>query len=166
MHGVCEQLDKMPFMTTQPRWLSDEEQHLWRLMLAATRQVARTLDETLQTASGLSSSEFAVLVALSEAEDHVLRLRELCAALSWDRSRTSHQITRMDKRGLVTKAKSPGDARGVLITLTQDGWERLESAAPDHVENVRRLVFDHIKREDFAEFEDFLERVIDSRPTA
>lgn len=148
-------------MTTQPRWLSDEEQRLWRLLLDATRKVARTIDETLLETAELSTSEFAVLVALSESPDHVLRLRELCSALNWDRSRTSHQITRMERRGLVTKAKSPGDARGVLITLTQDGWTRLEAAVPDHVETVRRLVFDHIQPDDLENLEAFLHRVIE-----
>ena len=115
-------------MTHDPRWLNDDEQELWRLMLAASRKISRVIDDTLQAESDLSSSEFAVLVSLSEAENHSLRLRDLCAVLDWDRSRTSHQVTRMEKRGLVTKAKSPGDARGVLVCLTDEGMRRLEAA--------------------------------------
>lgn len=137
-------------MAEQPRWLNDGEQELWRLMLAASRKVDRVIDETLQAGSNLSSSEFAVLVSLSEAEGKELRLRDLCAVLDWDRSRTSHQVTRMQRRGLITKCKSPGDARGVLVKLTDDGLTRVTHAAPDHVESVRRIIFDHLEPEDIA----------------
>lgn len=131
-------------MTTEPRWLNDDEQELWRLMLAASRKVSRAMDDTLQAGSDLSTSEFSVLVELSEADDCALRLRDLCAHLDWDRSRTSHQITRMERRGLVTKHKSEGDARGVVVRLTDEGRRRLASAAPEHVESVRRVIFDHM----------------------
>ncbi|TVS21236.1 MarR family transcriptional regulator [Corynebacterium sanguinis] len=137
-------------MAEQPRWLNDGEQELWRLMLAASRKVDRVIDETLQAGSNLSSSEFAVLVSLSEAEGKELRLSDLCAVLDWDRSRTSHQVTRMQRRGLITKCKSPGDARGVLVKLTDDGLTRVTHAAPDHVESVRRIIFDHLEPEDIA----------------
>ncbi len=147
-------------MATEARWLNDEEQALWRLILAGMRKIDRVMDDTLQGGSDLSSSEFAVLVTLSEADDHSLRLRALCGSLDWDRSRTSHQITRMERRGLVTKRKSEGDARGVVVTLTDEGMRRLRSAAPDHVESVRRVVFDHMTPEQHTHLKAFMEQVI------
>lgn len=134
-------------MTSTPRWLNDDEQELWRQLLAASRKISRAIDETLQKGQDLSSSEFSVLVSLSEAEDGKLRLRDLCSELDWDRSRTSHQVTRMQRRGLVNKSPSAGDARGVEVCLTEDGLRRLVAAAPEHVESVRRLVFDHLDEE-------------------
>ena len=77
-------------MATEARWLNDDEQALWRLLLAGMRKIDRVMDDTLQACSDLSSSEFSVLVSLSEAEDQALHLRDLCAGLDWDRSRTSH----------------------------------------------------------------------------
>ncbi|AWB83816.1 MarR family winged helix-turn-helix transcriptional regulator [Corynebacterium liangguodongii] len=148
-------------MAQQPRWLNDDEQDLWRLMLSASRKLNRVIEETLQATSDLSASEFGVLVALSEAPGHELRLRDLCVALEWDRSRTSHQVTRMEKRGLLTKSKCPGDARGVLVQLTEDGMRRVTEAAPDHVESVRRVVFDHLGREDAAALRRFLSGIIE-----
>ncbi|MGD7002429.1 MarR family winged helix-turn-helix transcriptional regulator [Corynebacterium halotolerans] len=141
---------------TTPRWLTDEEQALWRLMLAASRKMDRCMDETLLAGNDLSTSEFAVLVTLSESGAPGLRLRDLCIELDWDRSRTSHQITRMERRGLVTKEKCEGDARGVLVVLTAEGQRRLELAAPEHVESVRRLVFDHLKPEQVPVLREFL----------
>lgn len=139
-----------------PRWLNDEEQELWRLILGSIRRLERGMDDVLQQDSDLSSSEFSVLVVLSEAKGRQMRLRDLCAALEWDRSRASHQITRMERRGLVLKKKCMDDARGVLVELQDDGMKRLETAAPAHVESVRRMVFDRLSPEDFA----FLQRLL------
>lgn len=147
-------------MTKTPRWLNDDEQDLWRLYLATTRKISRAIDETLQKGQDLSASEFAVLVSLSEADGESLRLRDLCASLDWDRSRTSHQVTRMERRGLVTKCPSESDARGVEVRLTDDGRSRLVAAAPEHVESVRRLVFDHLSPEAAAGLRAFGEGVL------
>ena len=89
-----------------------------------------------------------------------MRLRELCAYLNWDRSRTSHQITRMARRGLVTKEKSASDGRGVHVCLTDLGFERLRRAVPDHVETVRRVVFDHLDPEDIPAIRRFFDSVL------
>lgn len=142
------------------RWLSDEEQSLWRLMLAAQRKVDRVIDETLLAGSELSISEFSVLVCLSETEEHSLRLRDLCVQLDWDRSRTSHQITRMERRGLVVKRKSVGDARGVIVTITDEGMRRIVLAAPEHVESVRRVAFDHMTEQQKDVIREYLEGVM------
>lgn len=153
---------------TEPRWLTDDEQHLWRLLLDAERAANRCIEETLQSGHQITAPEFSVLVALSEAEDRMLRLRDLCCQLRWDRSRTSHQVTRMERRGLVEKCKCEGDARGVEVKLTEDGMRRLEAAAPDHVESVRRVIFDNIDDQDIDVLTRFFTRVRDSytRPGA
>ena len=149
-------------MTTQPQWLEEDEQELWRLMISGFTAISRTIDDRLQAGSDLSSSEYAVLVVLSEAQERTLRLRELCTELGWDRSRASHQVTRMVKRGLLAKEKCPGDARGVLIALTEEGMRRLQDAVPDHVETVRRLVFDHLDEDRSAQLCGFFTDVLEA----
>ena len=131
-------------MTADIRWLNEEEQDLWRHLLASIRKINRGMEETLLACGEISISEYSVLVSLSEAPNKTLRLRELCSELDWDRSRASHQITRMEKRGLVRKERCSGDARGVEVVLTDTGLERLEASVPEHVESVRRMVFDHL----------------------
>ncbi|MCG7259784.1 MULTISPECIES: MarR family winged helix-turn-helix transcriptional regulator [Corynebacterium] len=131
-------------MTADTRWLTESEQDLWRHILASIRKINRGMEETLLACGDISAAEFSVLVSLSEAPAHTRRLRELCTELEWDRSRASHQITRMEKRGLVRKEKCAGDARGVEVVMTKSGRERLEAAVPEHVESVRRMVFDHL----------------------
>ena len=101
-------------MPSQTRWLDDEEQELWRLLLGAVRKINRGMDETLKAGGEVSASEFAVLVALSEAPEQRLRLHELCTQLEWDRSRASHQVTRMEKRGLLYKEPDAEDALSLI----------------------------------------------------
>lgn len=147
---------------TTPRWLSTEEQQLWRMILSATRKMERTLDETLVENHNLTTSEFAVLVTLSEATDQQMRLRDMCQELDWDRSRTSHQVTRMDKKGLVAKVKCAGDARGVNVEITPEGERRLKDAVPAHVETVRQLVFDPMEERHMEGLRSYLTAVLNS----
>ena len=143
-----------------PRWLTQEEQAFWRLLLATVRKVTRCIEETLVADHGLSTSEFAVLVSLSEDPERQVRLRDLCVDLDWDRSRASHQITRMQRRGLVTKTRCSGDARGVIVQITPEGSERLVAAVPEHVESVRRLIFDDLDPADIPHLTKLLETVL------
>ncbi|MEZ2122248.1 MULTISPECIES: MarR family winged helix-turn-helix transcriptional regulator [unclassified Corynebacterium] len=145
---------------SSPRWLSQEEQAFWRLLLATVRKASRCIEETLVTDHGLSTSEFAVLVSLSENPDRQMRLRDICLDLDWDRSRASHQITRMERRGLVHKTRCAGDARGVVVGITREGTERLIAAAPKHVESVQRLIFDGLDRADIPLLTRYLQMVL------
>ncbi|MFH0411792.1 MarR family winged helix-turn-helix transcriptional regulator [Corynebacterium sp. L4756] len=147
-------------MNDKPRWLEKDEQELWQLILAAIRKLDRGMENTLQYGGELTMPEFSVLATLSDADNKEMRLRELCNILSWDRSRTSHQVTRMERRGLLSKCKSEGDARGVMVSMTDEGMRRMEASAPDHVESVRRLVFDHLKEEDVPSLKRFLEGIL------
>ncbi|PRQ12081.1 MarR family transcriptional regulator [Corynebacterium sp. 13CS0277] len=133
---------------TTPVWLSDDEQDFWRLLLEAHNALFRGVEEQLQTDSQLGHSEYAVLVGLSEAPNHQLRMREISSHLDWDRSRCSHLIRRMEKRGLVAKSPCDNDGRGIVVTLTPEGLSRIQAAAPGHVDTVRRLVFDHLNEQD------------------
>ena len=150
-------------MPSQTRWLDDEEQELWRLLLGAVRKINRGMDETLKAGGEVSASEFAVLVALSEAPEQHLRLHELCTQLEWDRSRASHQVTRMEKRGLLYKEPDAVDARGINVCVTHVGLEHLRRAAPEHVESVRRMVFDHLQHEDVPALRRFFNGVLQAK---
>ncbi|RLV10574.1 MarR family transcriptional regulator [Streptomyces griseocarneus] len=97
--------------------------------------------------AGLSSADYTVLVLLSEAEDRRMGLSELCAEAQWSKSRVSHQIRRMQERGLVERADDADDPRRGHAVLTEQGAEALRAAAPAHVDSVRRHFLDHLTRE-------------------
>ena len=124
------------------RWLNDRQQRAWRLFLHMHAQLTARLHRELQNDAGLSHSDYAVLVALSDVSPELLRVLELGTNLQWEKSRLSHQLRRMEQRGLVERRECPSDGRGALIGLTDKGRETLEGAAPGHAEAVQRLVFD------------------------
>ena len=100
---------------TEPRWLSEQEQRMWREFQGMRRHLDRALERDLMDRAALSAADFAVLVPLSEAPDRRLRARDLGRVLEWDRSRLSHQIRRMEQRELLTRSNCPTDARGTFI---------------------------------------------------
>lgn len=129
-------------MTTTPNWLSDHEQRAWRAYQQLRHQLDARLRADLVRTSGLSDADYAVLVHLSEASEEQLRARDLAVMLQWEKSRLSHQISRMEKRGLVARADCPTDARGAFVVLTDEGRAAIAAAAPQHVDAVRRYIID------------------------
>jgi DNA-binding MarR family transcriptional regulator len=123
-------------------WLDEREHRAWRAFIAMDAHLFRHLERQLQADSDLSGSDYAVLVELSEAPDEQLRLFELGQALQWEKSRLSHQLTRMGRRGLVERRACSTDARGAHVALTPAGRSTIEAAAPPHVEELRRVFID------------------------
>ena len=106
------------------------------------------LHRRLQADSGLSLADFDVLVALTDRPDERSRMLELATSLEWEKSRLSHHIARMQKRGLVAREECDDDGRGNVVVLTREGRAAIEAAAPAHVETVRELVFDGLCDDD------------------
>jgi DNA-binding MarR family transcriptional regulator len=124
-----------------PEWLSEDEQRAWRAQVRLTVLLYRQLDRDLAP-FGLSVSDYEILVELSEAPEHRLRMTDLADAITQSRSRLSHHITRMETRGLVRRDACEGDKRGTFAVLTPEGLAAIEQAAPAHVESVRRHYMD------------------------
>jgi DNA-binding MarR family transcriptional regulator len=133
-------------MTTEPqtrvRWLTPEEQSVWRAFLDVSRLMTEQMNRQLSDESSMSLPEYEILVALSEAPDHRLRMSELADRVLSSRSRITHTVGRIEERGLVRRESCADDGRGVLCVLTDEGFAVLEAAAPGHVEMVRRVMFD------------------------
>lgn len=134
-------------MTAPPRWLDEREQASWRAYLDMSAKLTARLNKEMQDQSGISISDYAVLVQLSERDDARMRVLELARALGWEKSRLSHQLTRMQQRGLLERSFCTEDRRGAFIVLTDKGRETVEAAAPRHVESVRRYMFDELTPE-------------------
>ncbi|MFE3325683.1 MarR family winged helix-turn-helix transcriptional regulator [Streptomyces sp. NPDC059176] len=132
---------------TEPQWLDDLEQRAWHGFIAMSQVLEEQVNQGLRQAGGLSLADYRVLVPLSEAEDHRLRMQELAAQARWEKSRLSHQVRRMEGRGLLRREECPTDARGAYAVLTPEGLEAIRSAAPVHAANVRRIFVDALSRE-------------------
>lgn len=118
------------------------------------------VERQLQRDAAMSQSDYSVLVSLSEAERGGLRARDLGAALGWDRSRVSHQVRRMEGRGLVAKNECAEDGRGTIVSLTDAGAGAIAAVAPRHVEKVRELFIDVVSDDEVRMLTEIYERVV------
>jgi DNA-binding MarR family transcriptional regulator len=150
----------MPGTDGQPHWLTGEEQQAWRATVRLSQLLLRQLDRDL-TVHGLNGRDYEILVELSEAPDHRLRMTDLADATSQSRSRLSHQISRMEKRGLVRRDECEGDKRGTFTVLTKAGIETIERVAPHHVDNVRRHFIDRLTPQQQEEIRSAFEPIVD-----
>ncbi|MEV1246506.1 MarR family transcriptional regulator [Nonomuraea sp. NPDC052129] len=124
------------------RWLDDDEQRTWRDFLAATQLVNEALDRQLQREAGMPHTYYMILVALSEAPERSMRMSELANRAQSSQSRLSHAVARLEERGWVRRRPCDSDRRGSFAALTDEGFAALAAAAPGHVEEVRRSLFD------------------------
>lgn len=127
-------------------------------MVAVQTGTARDL-----AAIGLSEADYEVLSTLSEHPARTSTLREQADKMGWSRSRLSRHAARMEARGLLRRDPDPADGRGCLLVLTARGMETLESAAPAHVESVRRHFIDRLAHEDLAALERIAGRMDEPR---
>ncbi len=146
--------------TDSPRWLSAEEQRAWRAYIRLAQLLMRQLDRDLHP-FGLSAHDYELLVELSEAPGHRLRMTELADRTAQSRSRLSHQINRMETRGMVSREGCEGDKRGTFAVLTENGEATIEQVAPSHVTSVRRHFIDQLAVGDLATLTDACEPVLD-----
>ena len=135
-------------MVADPPWITEEEQRIWRRWLLVQNRLAAALNRQLQADSGLSLQDFDVLARLTDEAAGKIRITELAAALDLERSRLSHHIKRMEKRGLIEREECPDDGRGAFMVLTDTGRAAIEAAAPAHVRLVRRTVLDPLAAEE------------------
>jgi DNA-binding MarR family transcriptional regulator len=148
--------------TTVERAVSSEEWGAYRDFLAMRRQLDRELEQQLQRDAGLSGSDYAVLLTLFETPERRLRARDLGELLAWEKSRVSHQVSRMQTRGLVDRQECPEDARGTWIGITPEGRRTLLRAMRDHGATLRRFFFDVLQPEELELLQSISKRVLDA----
>ena len=122
-------------------WLEGDQQRAWLAYIRVQLRLVYEMNRQLLADSGLSLPDYDVLAALSVADEGRMQVTVLAAQIGWERSRVSHHVRRMSVRGLVTCALSAADRRVTEVTLTGQGRQALEEAAPGHVDLVRRLFF-------------------------
>jgi DNA-binding MarR family transcriptional regulator len=134
---------------TQPRWLSDDEQRAWQGYRLMTRQLDARLARELARDSGLSTQDYDVLSALTDAAERRWCAKDLGAHLLWSPSRLSHHLDRMQRRKLVRRVSCP-TGRGTDVILTAQGFAAIQAAAPGHVAAVRQAFIDCLTPDDLA----------------
>nr|AXL05828.1 MarR family transcriptional regulator [uncultured bacterium] len=126
---------KRPLLTT-------EELRTWREFIETAEALRAELASRMQNESGLSPGDYAVLLALREAPGQRLRSSDLAATIGWERSRLSHHLGRMERRGLIHREECATDSRGAEAVLDPAGAEAFRRASVPHLRDVRELFVD------------------------
>ncbi len=124
-----------------PKWLNATEMTAWRAFITTSGDLIRTIEKDLER-FGLDFGDYQLLVMLSEAPDHRLRMCDLADTLRLSRSGLTRRMQGVMKTKLVARTQSKEDARSAIAQLTPKGMALLKRAAPHHVANVRRQMID------------------------
>jgi DNA-binding MarR family transcriptional regulator len=143
----------------KPNWLNAREERAWAAFIHAHQQIEVHLNRRLQE-SGLSGADYEVLAALSALDGDRMAAHALCGALSWEKSRLSHHLRRMEKDGLINRETNPDDGRSTLVCLLPAGRAAIENAAPSHVADVRRNFIDLFSAAELDQFAVLNERIL------
>ncbi|MFI6935372.1 MarR family winged helix-turn-helix transcriptional regulator [Streptomyces sp. NPDC050287] len=147
-------------MKEKARWLTPEEQHAWRSFVRLQERLGGRLSRLMQAESNLSVADFTVLVNLTDVPEGRRRILDLARVLEWEKSRMSHHIARMVRRGMVVRDECAEDGRGAFVVITDAGRAAIEAAAPLHVEAVRELFLDHVTPAELRTLAQISERVV------
>jgi DNA-binding MarR family transcriptional regulator len=129
-------------MPEEPDWLSPREDHAWRAFVHAHHRLGVRLNQLQLRESGLTMADYELLAVLSDHPTGRRPAQEAGALLQWEKSRLSHQVRRLQEQGLVAREPNPADGRSAVIALLPAGRRAIQDAAPQHVDNVRRLFID------------------------
>jgi DNA-binding MarR family transcriptional regulator len=130
-----------------PNWLDSGEQETWQALIGVLIRLPAALDAQLRRDAGITHFDYQVLSGLSQAPGQTLRMSELAQHTEGSLPRLSQVVRRLEDRGWVRRTAHPADGRCTLAALTDDGWAKIQQAAPGHVAAVRQLVFDQLTQE-------------------
>ncbi|WP_344870575.1 MarR family winged helix-turn-helix transcriptional regulator [Allokutzneria multivorans] len=151
-------------MTEDPRWLTDDEQRAWRAYLRANRMLWAALDQQLQRDSRLPHAYYLILVALSERPGRRATMSELATLAGTSPSALSHAVGKLEAQGWVSRCRDTLNGRIVLATLTDEGFAELVAAAPGHVGEVRRMIFDRLAPDQVAQLAEICSAIAGEDP--
>jgi DNA-binding MarR family transcriptional regulator len=126
-------------------WLDSEERAAWMTLINMLMTLPAAIDAQLKRDSGLNFFEYSILAHLSHPTDHAVQMSNLAHLAGGSLSRLSHAVSRLERQGyVIRRTGNDGESRCVQAFLTPAGFAALEAAAPAHVREARRLVFDNL----------------------
>ena len=143
-------------------WTSEAERELWRSFYLMRRQLELTLERRLQADAGISSADYEILISLFESPSKRLRAGQIGDLIGWEKSRVSHQITRMEQRKLVKREECGDDARGGWVVLTAAGSNAVLAAEDDRKDAVRQYFFDVLSEDEQRALTGISHKVLDT----
>lgn len=133
----------------------------WRAFVRAQAHVSRRLDEDLRAEHGLSLQEYVALLILAEAPERRLRMGRLADSLTLSKSGATRLIDRLVDDGFVARVSCSSDLRGAEAALTEEGVQRLRTAAPTHLRGIADYFLSAIEKGDLEVVERTMRSVAD-----
>lgn len=124
--------------------LDEREERAWRAYHRMNAQLAQRIGRELAAETGLSDADIEIMLALSDVPGNTLRALALRCSVHWEKSRLSHHIARMERRGLVAREDCAEDARGAIIRLTTEGREAIAGACCVRARAIRTYLLDRL----------------------
>jgi DNA-binding MarR family transcriptional regulator len=149
-----------PSPSPQPQWLTSSERDAWMNLAQLLMLLPTALDQQLREDAGIPHAYYQILVALSSQPERAIRMSQLARLSGTTTTRLSHAVSSLEQRGWVTRQPCPDDKRGQIAHLTDAGMDVLRAAAPGHVAEVRRLVFDHLTTDDVTRLRDITAKLL------
>jgi DNA-binding MarR family transcriptional regulator len=146
----------------QNRSLTDEEKLACRVLLRCSTLLLNQLNRDLERSHGISLAEFEVLVALAGGPPEGVRMTTLAEISLLSKSRLSHCVDRLQKRGCVSRETAPNDRRGLLAMLTDLGSLLVDEILPTHSSSMQRHVIDLVSYEELVHVSTVVRRIADS----
>lgn len=140
--------------------LTEEQRAVWDAYQRMRIRLSGRLNQEIGRATGLSEADFEILSWLLESPDESVRALELRCGLEWEKSRLSHQLRRMEQRGLVRREECAEDNRAAMVRITGAGRERVEAARSIYERAVGRLVMDALTGEQVAQLGEIAETIL------
>lgn len=142
--------------------LDDVEQECWEQFLESSTLLLESLDRTLREMHDLTMFDFLVLDILARSPQGAARMGDLAQMLVLRPSRLTEQMRRLESQGLVRRAPSTDDGRGVITSITREGRARVGPAAKAYTRQIRLHYLDQMSRQQMISFGESCRRIADA----
>ena len=129
-------------MSDAPRSLDAAQLGAYFALIEVSSLLRHAIEQQLRDAGDLSYVQFQLLARLGDEPTGSHRMTDLADGVVYSRSGLTYQAGLLEKAGLVTRARSQDDERGVTVTITDAGRARLAQVFPGHIEVVSQMLFD------------------------
>ncbi|GAA1749992.1 MarR family winged helix-turn-helix transcriptional regulator [Aeromicrobium alkaliterrae] len=144
-----------------PRPIDDQQLGAYLALIEASSLLRHAVEQQLKEVGDLSYVQFQLLATLGDAADGSARMTDLADGVVYSRSGLTYQAQTLEKRGLVTRAPSPDDERGITVAITDAGRTVLAKVFPGHVAILEDLFLAPLSRSDVETLADILSRTRD-----
>jgi DNA-binding MarR family transcriptional regulator len=138
--------------------LSTDETHIWRSLLRLSDLLRFRIAADVRKVSDLSAADHSVLLHLAEADSGRMLQQDLASSMYWSKSRMSHQLARMEDRGLLARMPD-SNSRQIVVSITKEGRAVINTVTPAHAAAVRRHLLSHATAEELTILVQLAERI-------